>query len=543
MDKPDLDYTATMPVLIRRQAQRIGSRTYLQMPDQSLTFAEADLASRRVAKELLARGVGKGTRVGLHFSYSLEWLIAFFALTRIGALALPMSTAYRPAELRKTSIHGDIDTLISTRTMFSKDHRPFLSDAFDTLDTPPPYRAAAYPFLRSILLAGPAEQDDPMWADSIDLTVDSTSALASTVTDALLEAAEAQVAPADQLCIVHTSGTTGMPKGVIHTHGAYIRQIENLSTFSGIDETHTHFSGWPWFWIGGIVMSLGQGLVRGYKVLCLENFDPVQALKMVLEHEPRQIGMWPGLLQRFRQHAESSDADTASIPALAHPWAAIDPSCYHSTLGQTETIGSHTIGGPEFNKVLDERHHGSFGLPLPHVQHRIVDPETGIDLEPGVQGEILVRGYLLMDGLYKRERDEAFDDDGWLHTGDMGYFRDGYLFFKGRGSEMIKTLGSNVAPREVEVVLEERPDVGAAIVIGLDDPERDQIVTGVLVGEPGGEQPDIEAARTHAAKNLSNYKVPRVLIAKKHEELPLLASGKPDKVRLQKKLEAARATQ
>ena len=539
MDKPELDYTPTMPVLIRRQADQIGSRTYVQMPDQSLTFAEADQASRRVARELLARGIGKGTRVGIHFSYGLEWVIAFFALTRIGALALPMSTAYRPNELHKTSIHGDIDTLIAPRSMFGNDHREFVAEAFDELDAPAPYRTASYPFLRTILFSGPSRQDDPVWAGSIDLSVDGSSELADTVPDAMLEAAEAQVAPANQLCMVYTSGTTGSPKGVIHTHGAYIRQIEHLSKFSGIDENSTHFSGWPWFWIGGLVMSLGQGLARGYKVLCLETFDPEQTLKMVLEHRPVQIGMWPGLLQRFRQHAEAAGVDMADIPALSHPWAAVDPTRYHSTLGQTETLGCHTHGGPELFDELDEKYHGSFGLPLPYIRHRIVDPETGNDLEPGVQGEILVRGYLLSDGLYKLERDEAFDDDGWLHTGDMGFFRDGYLFFKGRGSEMIKTLGSNVAPREVEVVLEERPDVGAAVVVGLDDPERDQIVAGVLVGTRSSGLPDIEAALTHARENLSSYKMPRQLIACGHDELPLLASGKPDKLRIKEILEAA----
>lgn len=225
------------------------------------------------------------------------------------------------------------------------------------------------------------------------------------------------------------------------------------------------------------------------------------------------------------------------VPALApRPDGPVDPELMHNSLGQTETLGPHTAPGPEAGQVLPEHLRGSFGLRVPYVEHRIVDPLTGEDLPEGVEGEVLIRGYSLSDGLYKSERDEAFDDDGWLHTGDHGYFRDGYLFFTGRLTEMIKTLGSNVAPREVEVVLEGADNVGLAIVMGLDDPEREQIVAAALVPKPGTEI-DLEAVRAHAHDELSSYKVPRHMILVDPEELPMLGSGKPDKLALRRVLE------
>lgn len=539
MEKPPLDFVPTMGTAIRRAAELHGDRDYVVMPDRRLTFGEADLASRRVAKELIARGVGKGTRVGIHFSYGTDWVIAFFALTRIGAVCLPMSTAYRPAELRKTSIHGDVDTLIVPRSLFGQDHLEFVATAFPWLAAAgeAPYLTPEAPFLRHVLVAGDAAADDPDWVDTIDLGVGSASSRADTVSDEVLDAIEEQVTPADRLCIIHTSGTTGAPKGVIHTHGAFLRHSDNLSKFHSMTSEFIQFSGLPWFWIGGLVLSIGQGLVRGYKLLCLERFENAAALDLVIAERPHQIGMWGQLAQKFRQYVESTGRDVSMVPALApRPDGPVDPELVHNSLGQTETLGPHTAPGPEALRVLPERLRGSFGLRVPYVEHRIVDPVTGEDLPEGMEGEVIVRGYSLSDGLYKSERDEAFDDDGWLHTGDLGYFREDCLFFTGRSTEMIKTLGSNVAPREVEVVLEGAENVGLAIVMGLDDAERGQIVAAALVPRPGTEI-DLEGARSHATDELSSYKVPRHMIVVDPDELPLLGSGKADKITLRRVLE------
>lgn len=539
MEKPELDYEPTMPIAIRRAADLFGERDYVVMPDRQMTFAQAESASRRVAKQLVARGIGKGTRVGIQFSYSTEWVIAFFALTRIGALCLPMSSVYRPAELRKTSIHGDVDTLIIPRVLVGKEHLPYVAEAFPWLADAgeAPFYSPEAPFLRRVWVAGEANDDDPAWVDTIDLSIEGADEGAAEVDDAVIAAMEAQVTPADRLCIIHTSGTTGSPKGVIHTHGAFLRHSDNLSKFHGMTEDFIQFSGLPWFWIGGVVLSIGQGLVRGFQLLCLERFDNAQALDLVIEKKPHQIGMWGQLGQRFRQYVDSTGRDVSMVPAFAPPpGGPVDPELRHNSLGQTETLGPHTAPGPEALKVLDEKHRGSFGIPVPYVRHRIVDPVTGEDLEPGVEGEVIVRSYSLSDGLYKRERDEAFDDDGWLHTGDLGWFTDGYLFFTGRSTEMIKTLGSNVAPREVEIVLETCDGVGLAIVMGLDDEERGQIVAAALVPKPA-EEVDVHAVLARANEELSSYKVPRHVIVVPTDELPMLGSGKPDKLALRRYLE------
>lgn len=517
-----------MPSAIRRAATLFADNDYIVMPHARMSFAEADLASRRVAKEMLVRGIGKGTRVGIHFSYGFEWIVAFFAAARIGAICLPMSTAYRPAELRKSVAHGDVDTLIVPQTLFGDDHRRFIEDAFPSLASAGGgglYLAEA-PFLRSIWVVG--EADRP-WAEAVDLAVTASEGAGATIADSFLDAVEAQVTPADWLMVIHTSGTTGDPKGVIHTHGSFVRHNENLSDFNGVTADTTQFSGLPWFWIGGVVLSVGHALSKGFKVLCLEKFENEAALDLIIAERPWVVGMWGQLGQRFKQYVDSTGRDVSAVPAYApRPGGPIDPGLVHNSLGQTESLGPHTAPGSEAGQLLPEELRGSFGPRVDHVEHRIVDLDTGEDVAPGDEGEVIVRGYSISTGLYKRERHEAFDDDGWLHTGDRGYFKQGYLFFTGRFTEMIKTLGSNVAPREVELVLEGVPEVGLAVVMGLPDAERGEIVAAVLVPVPGGSI-DVDAVVAHAADELSSYKVPRHIMVMGSDDVPALGSGKPDK--------------
>src|SRR5262249_26341973 len=133
-----------------------------------------------------------------------------------------------------------------------------------------------------------------------------------------------------------------------------------------------------------------------------------------------------------------------------------DPELRPNSLGMTETAGPHTID--RMDADLPERLRGSFGRPVPGLEHKVVDPETGATLPPGSPGEICVRGYTLMQGLHKQEREDVFDRDGFYHTGDRGYFdAEGVLFFQGRLGELIKTAGANVSPREVEVAIEAFP--------------------------------------------------------------------------------------
>jgi acyl-CoA synthetase (AMP-forming)/AMP-acid ligase II len=170
------------------------------------------------------------------------------------------------------------------------------------------------------------------------------------------------------------------------------------------------------------------------------------------------------------------------------------------------------------------------------VESKTIDPADGAALPDMQDGELLIRGYGVTQGYYKKEREEVFDPDGWFHTGDRVFLYQNRPFFVGRFYEMIKSRGANVAPREVELVLESFPEVAHALVLGMPHPEMEEEVTAVVVPAPGVTL-DPATLQQRARQELSSYKVPtRILIVADEAKLPWLASGKPDKLKIQAQL-------
>jgi len=274
----------------------------------------------------------------------------------------------------------------------------------------------------------------------------------------------------------------------------------------------------------------------GAFLLCEEAFEPGATLALLERERATIVAGWPNYTKALAEHPSLASRDLSSVrsgslhavlPEHARP---ADLELRSNSLGMTETCGPHTYDRMDVD--LPGHLRGSFGHAVPGVEHKIVDPETGATLPPGEFGEICVRGYSVMLGLHKHERDDVFDRDGYYHTGDAGYFdADGVLYFKARLGEMIKTAGANVAPREVEVVIETFPEVVSAFVVGLPDPVRGQNVAVAVVLKRGA-QLDAGTARARLREQLSSYKVPGRWLFAANEELPFTDSGKIDKQRL-----------
>jgi acyl-CoA synthetase (AMP-forming)/AMP-acid ligase II len=289
----------------------------------------------------------------------------------------------------------------------------------------------------------------------------------------------------------------------------------------------------PFFWVGGFVFTLLACMHAGAFMLCEEAFEPGETLAL-LERERATIAAgWPHYAKAMMDHPSFRERDLSSIRAgnlyaiLPEDVRPRDPELRSNSLGMTETCGPHTIARMDVD--LPERLRGSFGRAPEGVEHKIVDPTTGGTLPPGSSGEICVRGYNVMQGLYKVEREDAFDRDGFYHTGDAGRFdADGVLFFEARLGDLIKTAGANVTPREVEVALEALPEVQAAFVVGVPDPVRGQNVAAALVLDAGRELTAREC-RERLRAELSAYKVPRHVFVYPKAALPFTDSGKIDK--------------
>lgn len=528
------DLPLTLPQLLRRQAAAHGDRILLQCDDERLSYEEAELRSRRIAKGLLAMGVTKGAHVALLFPNGADFVTAAFAIARIGAVVLPISTMSTPDEVRWILANSDSCALLATRGYRNHDFAQELSTAVPGLDfgARPPLWSSITPHLRRVWFSEPApERVDASWTMA-DLVLAGES-----VSDALLEAVEARVTPADRLVIIHTSGSTSAPKGVMHSHGAQIRHIDNLNQIRRFTPEDTLFSNSPFFWIGGFSFTLLGALLAGGRLLCSNATAPAEVMDLLEREKPTMTNGYAQTVAKFALDPTYPGRDLSSArrgnlyTIMAPEVRPRDPELRHNMFGMTET-GS-TFVTHEDEGDIPERLRGSYGKFAPGYEHRIVDPESGKECASGEVGELWLRGPFMMDGYYGRPRSQVFDADGWYHSGDMGAVdAEGHFHFKGRRGDMIKTSGANVSPREVEAVL--RPLAGdrQCIVLGVPDPQRGQAVVAVVIAESDAEV-DEAALQGELAKRISKYKVPRRIIRLPQAQLPVMSSGKIEMRRLQ----------
>jgi acyl-coenzyme A synthetase/AMP-(fatty) acid ligase len=533
------DFTPTVPRLLETGRQRFGDNDCVVTPQGRLTFSELDQLSQRLAARLLQAGVSKGSRVGILFPNGIEWVLAWASAARLGAVTIPVNTFYKAPELGRFLRHADVQFLVGVGAFIQHDYLERLESVAPDLRThgPGPLWVRELPQLRRVLLWDDGDPSRP-WAEpglakALDTKPDSRiSALVGALGD--------DVAPGDELFVTYTSGSTGEPKGVIHSHGGAIRHAFNLATLSGIDEGSRIWTPMPLCWVGGFEFSLLRAMAAGGCFLTQAVFEPGAALRMIEAEKVTNVSAWPGISKTLCEHPDFPNTDLSSLRTPTSLYDAMpperrppDPGLAPTSLGMSETCGPHTFWTPgqEITGV-PEQYRGAFGNEVPGMQHRIIDPDSGEDLPEGVEGEVLVRGYSLMLGLYKHERAEVFDSDGWYHTGDRGYFRDGWFFFTGRQTDLIKTAGSNVAPAEVERCLLAYDEVKLAFVVGIPDPVKGQVVTALVVpwrsaGEGGSLDADV--MRSRLRNELSSYKVPTHILFITDEQVPWLVSQKVDR--------------
>ncbi len=505
-----------------------GDDVFVITARERLTFGEADRRSAALAGAMLREGVGKGSRVGILFPNGLGWVVTWLAAARIGALTVPLSTFAPGRELARTIRHTDVQYLAMTPTFDGQSLSARLENGLEGLaGSKGDLQLASAPYLRAIWID---DVDRPCWARPI----------LNGGYPELVEAAEAEVRPSDLLVVVNTSGATAAPKSVVHTNGSLVRHGCLMASLRKLDAADCIFTAAPLFWVGGLTLVLLSAMASGASVALQERFEAGSALDLIEAAPATQISCWPPAARAMAEHPSFAARDLSAIrggtlvEALPPEIRPENPSASPllASLGMTETGGPHTAADDPY-ALLPPEHYGTFGRALPGVEHFIASNE---ERETGerIEGEIMVRGLLVMDGLYKRERLETFTSDGWYPTGDQGWFDDeGFLHFTGRLSAMIKTSGSNVSPEEVEATLREVPGVNDAIVLGRAHPLRGEDVAAIVVLSPDS-APDQDLLQAHARAELSSYKVPRHFRFITENQMPLLPTGKVDRAALLK---------
>ncbi len=528
----------TLPALLRARAESHGASALLTCDDDVLTYADAERRSAALARGLLALGAGSGTHVALLHPNGSAFAVAWLAAARIGAVGVPFSTFSTGAELRVLLRNADVALLLSASSYRSHDYVATLREVIPELDLgiAPPLFASSMPVLRRIAFVDPGSGVDPAWS------LQAIEAAGRSIEPAVLEAAEAAVGAGDRLTIVHTSGSTGDPKGVIHTHGALIRHLDNLNQIRRYTADEVLFSNSPFFWIGGLAYSFLGTLVAGARLVCSNSPRSADVLDVLERERPTMVNGFAQSVAHLPRDPGFAKRDLSSIrrgnlyPIMPDDVRPASPELRHAMLGMTET-GSVCLTSEDESDQPEHRR-GSFGRPVPGFEALVVDPETGSRCAPRAEGELRLRSPFMMEGYYGRERHEVFDADGWYRTGDwFAVDEDGFFYFKGRRGDMIKTSGANVSPREVEAAILDLTGLFAH-VIGISDDARGQLVAAV-VRVPAGRVVDVDEVRDRLAEHLSSYKVPRRFVLLADDAVPLLPSGKVDRHALEELFVAA----
>ena len=533
----ELAFRPTVGSLLGHCVSQHPDLAFVVLGDERITYAEADQASRELARSLISAGVGKGSRVGLLASSSPKWVVSWLAASRVGAIAVLLNTYLKSRELGALLRHSDVQVLLTVDEHLGHNYLDYLEESAPELGgSGARIRVGSHPYLRSVWVLG--ETSRP-WAG----TVDDLLALRHETSDAHLDAVEREVCPADPGVLLYTSGSTAEPKGAMHTQGSIVTQGHRIAGRRDVRRSDVIYTSMPLFWVGGFVYSLGVAMHAGATLVFEDRFDPLSALATLERERCTHVLGFAHVSSAMAEAPESGGFDLSPLRRvgdkrlLSPERQRAQPEFQAQGLGMTETLGPHSLDME--GKALPPEKRGSYGPAVPGFERRIVDPETGIEASPGEWGELLVRGHGVMQGLYKVEREATFLPGGWYPTGDRASIdADGHIYFQGRLGTMIKTSGMNVSPREVELVLESHAGVQMALVHGVAHPERGQDVAALVVRAP---ESGVSHAglREHARRELSSYKVPRhLLFVDDLDELPWIGSGKVNRAEITAVLEA-----
>lgn len=527
--------------LLVRSAANYPDRNALVMPGLSLTYAELRDASVEIARGIIGMGVAPRAHVGILANNSRELVTALFGAALANCVAVPLNARHKSRELGYIIENADLALILTTAadTKFV-DFREVLSTALPSLGASSSGEAlslAEAPLLRGIVLL---EGDAPAGF----LSRMAFAQAAQSVSAKMVDQARRSTRLRDTALIIYTSGTTANPKGCLLSHESVTRgPVERASSRFRASDHDVTWGGGPLFHIGSFAPFIGAIGTGGTYVTDVF-FDAGRALDL-MEHEKVTVAWpwFPAILQPLLDHPDFDPQRLAALrkvlliapPALVDRAQRTFPEAeFMQACGMTETAGIFALCAPD---ETPEQRTISQGKPVPGIEVKIIELDSGAEAAPDIIGEILVRGYCVMDGYHRspEKTAEALDNDGWLHTGDL-YARgaDGQLTFHGRAKDMLKVGGENVAAIEVEAYICSHPAVKLAEVVGRPDPRLDEVPVAFVELRPGHSATAQELI-DFCQGRIASYKVPRAVFFMDDGEWPMSAT-KVDKRALRTRL-------
>ncbi|QTE68585.1 AMP-binding protein [Clostridiales bacterium] len=500
--------------------------------DYIRTYTEFRDDVNRFAKALISLGVKAGTKVAVWATNVPAWYIAFWASARIGAVLVTVNTAYKIHEADYLLRQSDTHTLVMIESALDSNYRAIINELCPEIAVSKPgepLHCKRLPFLRNVITVG--------FTQSGCLTFEEAMRRADSVTDETLAAMAERVKPDDVCNMQYTSGTTGFPKGVMLTHYNVVNDGKCIGDRMGLSTADRMMIQVPMFHCFGMVLAMTASMTHGTTLCPLPYFSAKNSLACINQERITCFHGVPTMFIAMFNHEDYRKTDFSYMrtgimagsgcpPELMKRAARPDEMNMRgivSVYGQTESSPGSTMSA--WTDSLELRTE-TVGYAFPHVQCKVIDPETGKELPDGQDGEFCSRGYNIMKGYYKMPdaTSATIDADGWLHSGDLARRNpDGTYLITGRLKDMIIRGGENIYPKEIEEFIYTHPAVADVQVIGVPDARYGEAVMACIIKKEGASL-TAEEMTEYIKSHMARHKVPQYI--EFMDTFPMNAAGK-----------------
>ncbi len=523
---PDWFEKTPIGSLVDVAARRFGTKEALCFEGSRWGFGQLKEQVDRVAKSLIQIGIQPGEKVALWMPNRPEWIHALFAVAKIGAVLVPINTRFRTNDLDYVVRQSDATTLITVDRSGPVDYLGMVRELCPEVETGDPNNLGPqrFPALKRIVVVGDTNYRGTVgWEDVLSS--------AEAVPSRELEQRQQMIDPDRPVLIMYTSGTTGFPKGVMHTHNI-LRNVSDEANRMGMTPRDVILMYLPLFHAFGLYEGPLMSTMTGARTVLTTVFDPAEALQLIQRENVTVLHGFDTHFHGLTSHPDCQSTDRSSLRtgllaaglASSETVARLTQELLCRTgWGMTEVGVGASMSYLDSSE--DDRCLGS-GYPLPGYEFKVVDPESRAELPPSEMGELCVRTYAMMQGYYKKpeETAQAIDQEGWFRTGDVATIRDdGFVRFMGRYKELLKVGGENVDPVEVEALLLGHPAVAEAQVVGVPDERLSEVACACIV-PVDGQEVSAGGLIDYCRGKLASFKLPRHVLFM--EGYPMTPSGK-----------------
>ena len=496
------------------------TRTYSQFRDDVQTFA----------RSLIAMGVRAGDHVAIWSTNVPQWYITFWATTMIGAVLVTVNTSYKIYETEYLLRQSDTHTLVMADGHKDSNYVGIIKEICPELETAKagrPLHAQRLPFLRNIITIDSEQNGCMTWENAIEL--------AEQVPIDRVYRRMYSINKHDVCNIQYTSGTTGFPKGVMLTHYNVVNNGKCIGDCMDLSTADHVLIQVPMFHCFGMVLSMTASITHGATMSPIPSFSPKKSLDCVQKEKITCINGVPTMFIAMMGHEDFAATDfshmrTGIMAGSPCPIKVMEDVVEKMNMSEITIVFGQTESSPGCtqSRVDDplELRVQTVGRPLPGIECKIVNPETGEELPHGVDGEFVARGYNIMKGYYKMPEATAaaIDENGWLHTGDLAQ-RDakGYFKITGRIRDMIIRGGENIYPKEIEDFIYTHPKVSDVQVIGVPDEQYGEEIMACVIMKDGEEMTKDEL-QEYIRSHMAMHKTPKYVNFM--TSFPMNAAGK-----------------